>query len=57
MAVYRVTDRKGASLTVHSKEQADYWVGLGYSLEDDAKPAQKPAAKSTTKRSTTKKSD
>ena len=52
-----MTDRKGASLTVHSKEQADYWVGLGYSLEDDVKPAQKPAAKSTTKRSTTKKSD
>ena len=47
MATYRVTDRKGASLTVRSKEQADYWVGLGYTLVTDEKPAAKPKATSS----------
>ena len=52
-----MTDRKGASLTVRSKEQADYWVGLGYTLVPDEKPAQKAAttkSASRTRRTTDK---
>ena len=45
MANYRVQDRSGSVLEVSGKEQADYWVGLGYTLlEEDAKPAARKAA-------------
>lgn len=57
MAEYRVRDRKGGTLTVSGKEQVDYWVALGYALVEDAKPAQKPAAKRTTSRRSAKKSN
>ena len=46
MAEYQVRDRKGGTLTVQGKEQADYWVGLGYTLVTAEKPAAKPKASS-----------
>lgn len=50
MAEYRVRDRKGGTLTVTGKEQADYWVGLGYTLVADEKPAQKATTTKSTSR-------
>lgn len=50
MTKHQVKDRKGTVLTVHSKAQADYWVGLGYSLVEETKPA----AKTTSRKSSAK---
>lgn len=58
MATYRVRDRSGGTLEVSSKEQADHWVGLGYSIVTDDEPAMtrdKPAASKTTAKKTTAK--
>jgi len=52
VASYKVTGRKGESLTVHSKEQADYWTGLGYTLDEGEKPKpDKPAVKKSSAKS------
>jgi hypothetical protein len=52
MATYKVRDRSGGTLEVHSKEQADNWVALGYVIvtDDDKPKATKSTASKTTKK-------